>query len=115
MMLVELTTGGVGQLTVRDGLLLLYLGGGCSALAFVLYGYGLARLEAGQGAAFGNLKPLVGVVLAVTLLGEAVTAGQIGGGLLVFLGVGLAGRTASQRPRGPTTRGRDRLVVVTIL
>ncbi len=87
---LELATVGLGPLTVRDGLLLLYLGAGCSALAFVLCGYGLAHLEAGHGAVFGNLKPLVGVVLAVTLLGESLTAGQLGGGALVLLGVALA-------------------------
>ena len=95
--LVEVATSEVGPLTARDGLLLLYLGAGCSALAFVLLGYGLAHLEAGQGAAFGNLKPLVGVALAVALLGESVTPGLVGGAGLVLLGVALAGR---RRPRG---------------
>jgi drug/metabolite transporter (DMT)-like permease len=99
--LVELATKEVGPLTARDGLLLLYLGAGCSALAFVLMGYGLAHLEAGQGATFGNLKPLVGVILAVALLGESVTSGQVGGGVLVLLGVSLAGRS---RPRSVCRR-----------
>jgi drug/metabolite transporter (DMT)-like permease len=54
--------------TAPDLLLLIFLGAGCSALAFVLAGYGLAHLEAGHGAAFGNLKPLVGIALAVALL-----------------------------------------------
>jgi drug/metabolite transporter (DMT)-like permease len=72
-------------------LLLLYLGVGCSALAFVLCGYGLARLHAGQGAVFGNLKPLAGVMLAVLILGESLTPGHLAGGALVLLGVLLAG------------------------
>jgi drug/metabolite transporter (DMT)-like permease len=97
---VELALGGIGPLTVRDGLLLLYLGAGCSALAFVLYGYGLAHVEASQGAAFGNLKPLVGVALAVALLGERLTLGQMGGGALVVLGVVLAGRLPSASDTG---------------
>ena len=101
--LVELATNEAGSLTARDGFLLLYLGAGCSALAFVLLGYGLAHLEAGQGAAFGNLKPLVGVALAVALLGESVTPGQVGGGALVLAGVGLAG---SQCPAGVADRVR---------
>jgi drug/metabolite transporter (DMT)-like permease len=91
---LELATVGLGPLTLRDVLLLLYLGVGCSALAFVLCGYGLAHLEVGQGAVFGNLKPLVGVALAIALLGESLTAGHLGGGTLVLLGVVLAsGRT----------------------
>jgi drug/metabolite transporter (DMT)-like permease len=91
---LELATGGMGALTVNDVLLLLYLGIGCSALAFILCGYGLARLDAGQGAVFGNLKPLVGVGLAVALLGESLTPGHLGGGALVLLGVLLASGNA---------------------
>jgi drug/metabolite transporter (DMT)-like permease len=87
---VEVATGGIGPLDVRDALLLLYLGAGCSALAFILCGYGLAHLDAGHGAVFGNLKPLVGVVLAVVLLGESLSAGHLGGGAFVLLGVVLA-------------------------
>lgn len=108
---VELASSGVGPLTLGDGLLLLYLGAGCSALAFVLCGYGLAHLEAAHGAAVGNLKPLVGVALAVALLGEPLTAGQLGGGALVLLGVGLAGRpprTSEAASAAPTARSRAR-------
>lgn len=48
----------------------------------------LARLEAGPEAAFGNLKPRVGVALAVALLGEPLATSQVGA--LVLLGVGVA-------------------------
>jgi drug/metabolite transporter (DMT)-like permease len=97
---LELATVGIGPLTMNDVLLLLYLGVGCSALAFVLCGYGLARLDAGQGAIFGNLKPLVGVVLAVVLLGESLTPGHLGGGALVLLGVLLASGDAGPEQSG---------------
>jgi drug/metabolite transporter (DMT)-like permease len=92
---VEVTSGGRNVITVtpHDLLLLIFLGAGCSALAFVLAAYGLAHLEAGHSAAFGNLKPLVGIALAVTLLGETVTGGQMLGGALVLLGVIVAGRS----------------------
>lgn len=63
----------------------------------MLGGYGFARLEASFGAVFGNLKPLVGVALAVTLVGESLTSSQIGGSALVLLGVGIA----SQLPTIP--------------
>lgn len=101
--LIELATVGVGPMTVADGFLVLYLGVGCSALAFVLMGYGLKHLEVGRGAAFGAIKPIVGVVLAVALLGEPVTPGILGGGILVLVGVGIAGRrsTESQDVRRP--------------
>lgn len=105
----ELATGGLGPVTARDGMLLLYLGAGCSALAFVLGGYGLAHLEAGHGAAFGNLKPLIGVTLAVTLLGEPMTGGQLGGGVLVLLGLLFLwpGRMRPSRPAAGKKRGRQ--------
>jgi drug/metabolite transporter (DMT)-like permease len=96
----EMATVGLGPVTMNDILLLLYLGVGCSALAFALCGYGLARLDAGQGAVFGNLKPLVGVLLAAVLLGESLTPGHLGGGALVLLGVLLAsGSAGTEQPR----------------
>jgi drug/metabolite transporter (DMT)-like permease len=84
---IELLTTGPAQPEPSDWLLVLYLGIGCSALAFVLCGYALARMEAGQAATFGNLKPLVGLALAVSLLGESISLDQLGGGALVLLGV----------------------------
>lgn len=87
---LELTAKDFGSVTVQDGLLLLYLGAGCSALAFLLCGYGLRHLEASHSAVYGNIKPLAGVALAVGLLGEPLTINQIGGGMLVLLGVGVA-------------------------
>jgi drug/metabolite transporter (DMT)-like permease len=96
---IELATMGMRPLSVSSTVLLLYLGVGCSALAFVLCGYGLAHLDAGQGAVFGNLKPIVGIVLAVILLGESLTAGQVVGGGLVLLGVVLASRGSLARHR----------------
>ncbi|MGH2533372.1 MAG: DMT family transporter [Thermomicrobiales bacterium] len=57
---LELALLGVAALTLHDALLLLYLGIGCSGLAFVLWGYGLTHYRASQGAVFGNLKPLAG-------------------------------------------------------
>lgn len=97
--LAEVTTQGLGPIGPRDLALLLFLGAGCSALAFVLAGYGMAHLEASHGAVLGNLKPLVGVVLAVLLLGEPLTNGQLGGGFLVLLGVGLSNWLHLPSPR----------------
>ncbi len=99
--LLELATVGIGPLSLKDGLSLLYLGAGCSALAFVLSAYGLSHLEASHAAAFGYIKPLVGVALAIVLLGEPLTAGQLAGGVLVLLGVGVT--SGSRHPR--TQRG----------
>lgn len=89
---VELIRGDAGAPTAEAGLLILYLGAGCSALAFVFCGYGLARMEAGHAATFGNLKPVVGIALAVTMLHEPLSTGQLIGGTLVLLGVLVATR-----------------------
>ncbi len=88
----ELVVRGMAQPTVGDVLGLLYLGAGASALAFVLWGYGLRHLAAGRAAAFANLTPLVGVGVAALLLGEPISAVQLGGGLLILGGVWLATR-----------------------
>jgi drug/metabolite transporter (DMT)-like permease len=114
---VELVMGKVGPVTLEDMALVLYLGAGCSALAFVLGGYGMAALEAGHAAAFGNLKPLVGVALAVLLLGERLAADQFLGGALVLTGVAITswapgrfGRTV--RPWFRTTRFRRTFITL---
>ncbi len=93
--LIEVIRGDVGIPTAEAGLLVLYLGAGCSALAFVFCGYGLARMEAGHAATFGNLKPVVGIALAVILLHEPLSIGQVIGGTLVLLGVIAATRRAA--------------------
>ncbi|MCC6792913.1 MAG: DMT family transporter [Thermomicrobiales bacterium] len=93
----EAALKGIGPIAVRDVGLVLFLGAGCSALAFVLAGYGMGVLDAGQAAVFGNIKPLVGVGLAVALLGEQVSGGQGVGGALVILGIGIAGRQVAGR------------------
>jgi drug/metabolite transporter (DMT)-like permease len=100
---VELTTVEIGRVTSGDLVLLAYLGVGCSALAFLLRGYGLKHLDAGHGAVYGNLRPVIGVVLAVVLLREPLNSIHIAGGALVLIGVGLASRRPPlrfPRPRG---------------
>lgn len=87
---LELVVTGTPTVTVPDTLLLLYLGVGCSALGFVLCGYGYTHLTAAQAAPFSNLKLVSGVALAVTLLGEPLTVSRICGAVLVLLGVAMA-------------------------
>jgi drug/metabolite transporter (DMT)-like permease len=96
---VELAVLGMPEFSLPDAMLLIFLGVGCSGLAFILYGYGLAHVGAAQGAVFGNLKPLAGVALAVCLLGEPLAAGQLVGGGLILAGVVLARPLTKQMPR----------------
>ena len=88
--LVELLVVGMARPTFGDLLGLLYLGVAASALAFVLWGYGLGQLEAAQATVFANLNPLVGLVVAALLLGEPITSPRLCGGMLIVAGVWIA-------------------------
>ncbi|MDP9370077.1 MAG: EamA family transporter, partial [Chloroflexota bacterium] len=87
---VELATVGAAWPGPRGLLLLLYLGGACSALAFALWAYGLRHLTVTQVAVVSNVELPIGVVAAALLLGEGLGRGQLVGGVLVLLGAWLA-------------------------
>lgn len=74
--------------------LLLYLGAGCSALALLLSGYALARIEAGRAATVLNLEPIVGLAVAALALGEPLGLGHAVGGSLLLAGAWLAARSS---------------------
>lgn len=88
---VELAVQGLPRLTLQGALLIVYLGAGCSAAAFILNGYGYTQLRAGQAALYSNLKLLTGVTLGAALLREPLASAAIAGGTLVLLGVAVAG------------------------
>jgi len=69
----------------------------CTLLAFLWWNVALARVGPGRTAAFTNLVPLVGILLAWLLLGERLTTIQLVGGLLAVTGV-----VACQRRSGRT-------------
>lgn len=89
---VELGIQGMGRPTAVDLIGLVYLGAAASALAFMLWAFGLRHLEAGQAAVFSNLNPLVGVIVAAIALDESVSWLQASGGLLILVGVWIANR-----------------------
>ncbi|MEA2585453.1 MAG: hypothetical protein QOF33_3538 [Thermomicrobiales bacterium] len=95
LMIVELVISGIGPISFGDVLMMLYLSLGPSAAAYLLWSYGLTHVEASQAAVYGNLMPLVGVVLAALLLGEAITWVILAGGLAIVGGAWLA----TSRPR----------------
>jgi drug/metabolite transporter (DMT)-like permease len=103
----ELAVVGMERPDGRSTLLLLYLGVACSAVAYALMTYGLSRVEAVQAAVFGNLKPLVGVVLAALVLAEPITAVQLGSGAVVLAGVWLATSAGTARVPRHLTYRRD--------
>src|SRR5215471_12026553 len=68
----------------------LYLAIVITALGYVVWNWALARVPAPRAAIFLNVQPIVGVLLAMLLLGEPVTIFTIGGGLLVVGGLAVA-------------------------
>jgi drug/metabolite transporter (DMT)-like permease len=97
-------------------LLLLYLGLGCSALAFALWAYGLRHLTAAQNAVIGALELPVGLAAAALLLGEILSPTQLAGAALLLTGAlwavdrgvpASAAHRGSCRERWSVFRGRS--------
>jgi drug/metabolite transporter (DMT)-like permease len=86
--------------------LVLYLGVGCSALTYGLWGYALRHLEASQAGVFENVTPVIGVAAALLVLGERPTIWHLAGGGLVVAGVWLASRHVSSEALATQPRFR---------
>jgi drug/metabolite transporter (DMT)-like permease len=72
--------------------LLAYLVLGTSVLAYFLWSYALARVEASRAAVFSHLQPVGTAVLSAILLAEPLGWTTLGGGALVIVGLRLAQR-----------------------
>ena len=84
-------------------LAIIYSGVVVGCLGLIAWGGGLARLGLTRISLYLYLSPVVGVTLAVTLLGEWLTPVQVGGGCAVIIGVALtqfAGRVPSATGTG---------------
>ncbi|HEX8731681.1 MAG TPA: EamA family transporter [Ktedonobacterales bacterium] len=79
---------------------ILYLSVIAMALAFLLWNYGFAHLPSDVGAVFGLFQPLVGVALAVALLGERLSTLAAVGAVAILAGAALAGLGSEKRERG---------------
>jgi drug/metabolite transporter (DMT)-like permease len=77
--------------------LVLYLGAGCSALTYGLWGFALCHLEATRAAPFDALIPVIGTVTAVLVLRESPTIWHLMGGVLVIAGIWLTMREPAAR------------------
>lgn len=64
-----------------------YMGICASALAFVWYTEGVAKIGAARTGLFTNLVPVFGVLLSVIFLREEIPLSGIGGGALVIFGI----------------------------
>ncbi|WP_237234397.1 DMT family transporter [Rothia nasisuis] len=79
--------------------LIAYLAVGCSALAFLLYTYGLTALKPSQAVAILNLVPVFGVIWAVVIAGEEITVLKAIGAMTVIIGVAMNARSSPTRIR----------------
>ena len=79
--------------------LAIYLGIGCSAVTYALWGYVLCHIDASRAATFDALIPAVGAAAAIVILHEPLSIWHLVGGTAIFTGVWLAVReTAAPVP-----------------
>jgi drug/metabolite transporter (DMT)-like permease len=97
---IEATRVGLGPTTPLTWATVVYLAVGPSALAYLLWTYGLQAISANQAGAFLNLIPVAGLILAALVLGEQPGLPALVGGGLVLLGVSLTTRSrgVARRP-----------------
>ncbi len=65
------------------------LGVACTALAFVLWNWGLERYPASRAGLFLNIEPVVGALLGITLWGDSFGGGLLLGGALILVAAAL--------------------------
>jgi len=74
----------------------LFLGIFCTALGYLFWYDGLSAVTASQAGAFIYLEPLVTVLAAWAVLGEALTPASLLGGCLILGGVWLVNTSSSR-------------------
>jgi drug/metabolite transporter (DMT)-like permease len=94
---VEIAIVGIAAPDPGSVLLIVYLGVGCSALAFALWAYALTHLAAAQVAVIGNVEVPVGVIASALILGEGITPPRVIGTALVLAGAWMATERAGAR------------------
>ncbi|HUF14141.1 MAG TPA: EamA family transporter, partial [Longimicrobiales bacterium] len=83
--------------TPADWLVILWLAGPPTYLAYLVYSIGLRRVEAGRAATVATLEPVVAALLAYAMWGEALGAWGYAGAALVLAGVLLTTRKRGGR------------------
>jgi len=75
----------------------LYLSVIITAFGYLVWNYALARVGAARAGIFVNVQPVVGAILGVVFLGDALTPFTVTGGALIVAGLWM---TVSARPDG---------------
>jgi len=84
-------------------LCIVFLAVGVTFTAYVLYNYGVSKVDASRASVFINLIPVITVVLSWIFLGERLFPAQYFGAAVVFFGVYLSARPPRKTPQ--STRG----------
>ena len=83
----------IGKLTINGWFGITFLGVFCSGLAYIAWYDALQALTTAQTGVFLYMEPLIAVVVAFFILGEAITSALLIGGAVIILGVWLVNRT----------------------
>lgn len=89
-MLVEMQSWSLVQLSIQGWTGILFGVFLSSALAYFLYNYGLAKINAQEIGLFTYIDPIIAVLIAIPLLGEYPTLYFFLGSMLVFGGIFIA-------------------------
>jgi drug/metabolite transporter (DMT)-like permease len=90
----------LAALSAEGWLCVLFLGLGCSGLAFTLWYAALEAMDATQVAAFVYVEPLVAQAVARVMLGEPLHAATLVGGAAILVGVYLVTRAGVRERAG---------------
>ena len=82
----------IGNLTFNGWMGVAFLGIFCSGLAYIAWYDALKALTTAQTGVFLYIEPLVAVVVAFLVLGEAITPASLVGGTVILFGVWLVNR-----------------------
>jgi drug/metabolite transporter (DMT)-like permease len=82
----------ISRITLSGWLWIGFLGIICSGLAYLFYYDGLKVIPASQVGAFLNLEPLVTMLIAATMIGEAIYLVSVFGGAMILAGVWLVNK-----------------------
>jgi drug/metabolite transporter (DMT)-like permease len=82
----------ISNLTFHGWLGVAFLGVFCSGLAYIAWYDALQTLSTAQTGVFLYIEPLVAMVVAFLILGEAIRVASLAGGAVILLGVWLVNR-----------------------
>ncbi len=102
----------LGSFGILEWLGVIWLGGACVAVTYVLWFTGLKYIDSSRVVVFVYLEPIFAGILAVLFLGEVVTWFSVLGMVICFIGVWLAqqvpGWKSKEAPPGASVRPATR-------